>query len=79
MNSVKLISNIINYAIKNKHQKNRNALTYWEEDYLSQLDLGKDKYGGPFTEEQVENVKPLLRLTPLLICVVGLFCGHELG
>ena len=79
MNSGKLIANIINYAIKNKYPKNPSALTYWEEDYPSQLDLGKEKYGVPFTEEQVENVKTLLRLTPLLICVVGLFCGHELG
>ena len=76
MNSMKLMANVIKYAIKNKYPKNRSALTYWEEDYPSRLDLGKEKYGGPFTEEQVENVKTLQRLTPLLICIVGYCCGH---
>ena len=76
INSVKLIANVIKYAIKNKYPKNRSALTYWEEDYPSRLDLGKEKYGGPFTEEQVENVKTLQRLTPLLICIVGYCCGQ---
>ena len=76
MNSMKLMANVITYAIKNKYPKNRSALTYWEEDYPSRLDLGKEKYGGPFTEEQVENVKTLQRLTPLLICIVGYSCGH---
>ena len=77
-NSVKLIANVINYARKNKYPKNRSAFTYWEEDYPSRLDLGKEKYGGPFTEEQVENIKTLLRLIPLLICIVGFNCGHEI-
>ena len=76
INSLKLIANVTKYAIKNKYPKNRSALTYWEEDYPSRLELGKDKYGGPFTEEQVENVKTLQRLTPLLICIVGYSCGH---
>ena len=32
---------ILNYAWNNTYPKNRSALTYWEEDYLSRLDLGK--------------------------------------
>ena len=76
INSIKLIANVMKYAVKNKYPKNRSALTYWEEDYPSRLDLGKEKYGGPFTEEQVENIKTLQRLIPLLICVVGYSCGH---
>ena len=31
------------------------VITYWEEEAPSRLDLGKEKYGGPFTE--VEDVK----------------------
>jgi hypothetical protein len=30
------------------------------------LPVGKSKYGGPFTTEQVEDVKTLLRLLPLI-------------
>ena len=76
-NPIKLITKVLNYARKNKYPRNRSALTYWEEDYPSRLDLGKEKYGGPFTEEQVENVKTALRMIPLMICIVGLTCADE--
>ena len=78
INPVKLIAKVLNYARKNKYPRNRSALTYWEEDYPSRLDLGKEKYGGPFSEEEVENVKTVLRLIPLFISVVGLICAQEL-
>ena len=69
VNPVKYIGQVFNYARKNKYPRNRSALTYWEEDYPSRLDLGKEKYGGPFSEEQVEDVKTVLRLIPLLYIV----------
>ena len=78
VNPVKRISQILNYARKNKYPRNRSALTYWEEDYPSRLDLGKDKYGGPFSEEQVEDVKTVLSLIPLLISIVCVECAGEL-
>ena len=78
VNPVKLIAKVLNYARKNKYPRSRSALTYWEENYPSRLDLGKEKYGGPFTEEQVENVKVVMRLTPLFICVVGLVCAYNI-
>ena len=77
INPIKLIGKVLNYARKNKYPRNRSALTYWEEDYPSRLDLGKEKYGGPFTEEEVENVKTVLRMIPLMICIVGLSCADE--
>ena len=70
-NPIKLIVRVLNYARKNRYPRNRSALTYWEEDYPSRLDLGKEKYGGPFSEEEVEDVKTVLRLLPLFMCVVG--------
>ena len=79
VNPVKLIVKVLNYARKNKYPRNRSALTYWEKHYPSKLDLGKDKYGGPFTEEEVENVKVVIRLSPLLICIVGLFCAENIN
>ena len=76
-NPIKLIAKVFNYARKNKYPRNRSALTYWENEVPSRLELGKEKYGGPFSEEQVEDVKTIMRLTPLLISVVGLFCAEE--
>ena len=46
-------------------------LTYWEDDIIpSRVDLGKSKYGGPFTIAQVEDVKTILRtaMTNVLSC-----------
>ena len=78
-NPVKLIVKVLNYARKNKYPQNRSALTNWEEDNPSQLDLGKEKYGGPFSEDEIEDVKTVLKLTPLLICVIGLCCIEEVS
>ena len=66
-NPIKLIIRVLNYARRNKYPRNRSALTYWEEESPSRLDLGKEKYGGPFTEEEVEDVKTILRLLPMYI------------
>ena len=64
--SFKLIYKIIKYAIVTKHPRCRSAFTYCEDELPSRIDFGKSKYGGPFTTEQVEDVKTLLRLFPLL-------------
>ena len=66
-NPIKLIVRVLCYARKHKYPENRSALTYWEEEAPSRLDLGKDKYGGPLTEEEVEDVKTVFRMLPLFI------------
>ena len=67
-NPFKLVYNIVRYAIKHKHPECRSAFTYCEDELPSRIDFGKSKYGGPFTTEQVEDVKTFLRLI-LVICV----------
>ena len=69
-NPIKLIAQVLNYSRKNKYPRNRSSLTFLEEDYPSRLDLGKEKYGGPFSEEEVEDVRTILQLTPLLVCAM---------
>ena len=56
-NPIKLIFKVFNYARKTKYPENRSALTYYLDEAPSRLDIGKEKYGGPFEEEQVEDVK----------------------
>ena len=70
-NPIKHIAKVLNYARKHKYPERRSALTYWEDDYPSRIDLGKDKYGGPFTVEEVEDVKTILRLIPIIICATA--------
>ena len=53
----------------------RSAFTYCEDKLPSRIDFGKTKYGGPFTTEQVEDVKTFLRL--LVIISVGSYLFGE--
>ena len=61
-NPFKIIFQVLRYAIKHKHPRLRSAFTYWEDKPYSRIDLGKAKYGGPFTTEQVEDVKTFFRI-----------------
>ena len=74
--SFKTIYQVLKFAWKHKSPLNRSALTYWEEDIPSRMDLGKSRYGGPFTTEQVEDVKTILRLIPL--CLILWLLGSVL-
>ena len=58
-NPFKLVYNVLKFAIKNKYPRQRSAFTYCEDIIPSRIDFGKHKYGGPFTTEQVEDVKSL--------------------
>ena len=69
-NPLKLIPKVLRYAIKNKYPRQRSAFTYWEDKIPSRIDLAKSKYGGPFTTEQVEDVKTFCRIL-VIICSVG--------
>ena len=69
-NPLKLIYQVLRYAVKNKHPHLRSAFTYWEDKPYSRIDLGKRKYGGPFTTEQVEDVKTFFQLLAILVTSV---------
>ena len=66
-NPYKLVFKVLKYAIKNKHPRCRSAFTYCEDELPSRIDFGKSKYGGPFTTEQVEDVKTFCRLIPMIL------------
>ena len=60
--SLKTIYQVLKFAWKHKSPLNRSTLTYWEEDIPSRMDLGKLRYGGPFTTEEVEDVKTFFKI-----------------
>ena len=66
-NPLKLIWRVLRFASKHKYPLYRSAFTYWEDEIPSRINLGKDKYGGPFTNEQVEDVKTFLRMISLAL------------
>ena len=75
--SLNLIFRVLKFAAKHKAPVNRSALTYWEKDIPSRIDLGKSKYGGPFTTEQVEDVKTFFKL--LVVSVPFVFISLSLN
>ena len=77
-NPYKLVFKVVKFAKEHSHPIRRSAFTYCEDELPSRLDLGKEKYGGPFTTEEVENVKAfvgllcfLLTLGPIFLVDVG--------
>ena len=69
-NPFKLIYKVMYFALKNKHPRQRSAFTYWDDNRFSRIDLAKKKFGGPFTTEEVEDVKTFWRM----LVVMGISC-----
>ena len=65
----KLIIQVLNYTRKHSYPERRSAFTYIDEEQPTRMDYGKEKFGGPFTEEEVEDFKTVIRLLPLVICL----------
>ena len=67
-NPLKTVISVLKYAARHKQPEQRSALTYWEDLPPKRIDFGKTKYGGPFTTEEVEDVKTFLRILTVLLC-----------
>ncbi len=72
-NPYKLVYGVIHFAIKHKKPIRRSALTYCDDERPSRLDFGKQRYGGPFTTEQVEDVKVMINIVKVLITLSPFF------
>ena len=66
-NPYKLVYRVTKFARQHKVPIRRSAFTYCEDDIPSGLDLGKSKYGGPFTTEEVEDVKAFYGILKILL------------
>ena len=70
VNPLKLIVKVLYYIGKHKQPVRRSAFTYGE--VPSRLDIAKERYGGPFTTEQVEDIKSFKRILFLMLTAFGL-------
>ena len=75
-NPLRLLFQVLKFAARNKYPRLRSAYSYWDHK-KSRLDLSKSKYGGPFTSEQVEDVKTCLRMICILF-VGSMFMGYAI-
>lgn len=76
LNPYSLVYRVIKFAARHKTPIRRSAFTYCEDELPSRMDLGKEKYGGPFTTEQVEDVKAFLGILLVLLTLGPLFGSH---
>ena len=76
-NPFKLIYRVLKYALKHKYARQRSAFTYCEDYVPSRIDFGKSKYGGPFTTEQVEDVKTFFRALGLVLIVSFIYAMRD--
>ena len=67
VNPYTLIYRVTRFAWQHRIPIRRSAFTYCEDDPPSRLDLGKSKYGGPFTMEEVEDVKVFYQVLKILV------------
>lgn len=72
-NPYKLVVNVLLYAYQHKHMRNRSAFTYWEQDTPNRINMAKQKYGGPYTNEAIENVKTFLRIIAICFSAFGFY------
>ena len=72
-NPYKLVYRVTKFARQHKVPIRRSAFTYCEDDIPSGLNLGKSKYGGPFTTEQVEDVKAFYGILKIVFALGVIF------
>ena len=77
-NMYRLVHKVTQFSLQHKAPLNRSAFTYCEDELPLGLDLGKNKYGGPFTTEQVEEVKAFYGIVKVLFAV-GLVVFTEMS
>ena len=66
-NPYKVVISVLNFARKHTHPLQRSAFTYTDDVIPTRIDFAKDRFGGPFTTEQVEDVKTFLRILLVLL------------
>ena len=54
----------------------RNAFAYCDDEIPSRLDFAKQRYGGPFSTETVEDVKTFLRILVMLVAMGSTYAVH---
>lgn len=73
-NPVKLVAKVLSYIKHHKQPVRRSAFTYGE--VPSKMDIAKERYGGPFTTEQVQDVKSFCSILTVLLSMFGLMTAE---
>ena len=72
-NPYKTVIKVLHFTRKHKYPLRRSAFTYHDSERPTRMDFAKERYGGPFTTEQVEDVKSFLRILVILVALGPVF------
>ena len=72
-NPYKIVRSVLHYVKQHKYPIRRSAFTYSGDEHPSRMDFAKERYGGPFTTEQVEDVKTFFRILFVLLALGPVF------
>ena len=75
-NPYKTVYKVLNFARKHRYALQRSAYTYSDDYIPTRIDFAKERYGGPFSTEEVENVKTLARIILLLLSMGPIYLLH---
>jgi peptide/histidine transporter 3/4 len=72
-NPYKTVCKVLSFARKHNYPLRRSAFTFCDKYIPSRLDFAKERFGGPFPTEKVENVKTFLRILTILLAIGPVF------
>ncbi len=70
------IFKVLKFAVKHDKPLRRSAMTFCDDERPTRLDFAKQRFGGPFTTEEVEDVKTFLRILVMLLAIGPIFYLH---
>ena len=72
-NPYRMIYKVLVFTRKHRYPLRRSAFTYCDNEVPSRLDFAKKRFGGPFTTEEVEDVKTFFKILLVLLALGPIF------
>ncbi len=76
LNPYGTVYNVLKYVAQHDKPVRRSAMTYCDDERPTRMEFAKERFGGPFTTETVEDVKTFLRILLMLFLVAPVFNLH---
>ena len=68
-NPYKMVLKVLMFAKEHKYPLQRSAFTFNDVERPTRIDFAKERFGGPFKTEEVEDVKTFLRILAVLLAL----------
>lgn len=72
-NPYRTVIQVVKFMLKHKYPVQFSTFTFSNDEHTSKLDYAKERYGGPFTTEQIEDVKAFFKIIMVLLSLGPIF------